>query len=96
MAKSQKAETGERMIQISVRLWTNNIAKGKGKVLPKHAWSNGVIRLESNKTHGIKAKNPITFNSLLELTYAIEKVLLLHNIKLHTSRKMRKYFTDKK
>jgi len=95
MARLQKAETGERMIQISVRLWTNGIAKTAGKVIPKHALSGGVVRLESNKTHGITAKKPLNFNSLMELTAVIEKVLLMHNIKLHPSRKTRKYFTAK-
>ncbi len=29
---------GSRMIEIKVRLWTDDIAKGKGMMLPKHVW----------------------------------------------------------
>src|SRR5690348_15040250 len=60
------AGKGERMIEIKVRFWTNDIADTKGDVIPRHAWSSGVVRMEANHTHGIKPKNPAPFNSLLD------------------------------
>jgi len=92
---SPKAAIGERMIQVNVRLWTNNIAKGKGKVIPKHAWTSGVVRLESNAPHGISPKNPVPFHTLMDLPAVIEKVLIAHGITLHPSRRTKKYLSSK-
>ena len=90
---SQKAEIGERMIQISVRFWTNSIVKGKGRVIPKHAWTGGMVRMEANAAHGIKPKKPIAFHSLMDLTAAIEKVLIAQGVVLHPSDRTAKYTT---
>ena len=62
-----EAKYGERMIEVKVRFWTNNIAEGDGNVLPKHAWTSGIVRIERNATHGIKPEKPVPFNSLLEV-----------------------------
>jgi hypothetical protein len=91
---AREAKHGEKMIEVKVRFWTDEIASDAGKVLPKHAWTSGVVRIESNKSHGLTNQNPVPFNSLLELGYAIEKVLLNHGITLHPSRRMRKYVRD--
>jgi hypothetical protein len=93
--KGEKAEVGERMIQISIRFWTNKIANGKGRIVPKHAWSSGMVRMEANATHGIKPKKPTPFHSLMDINSAIEKVLVEHGIVLHSSRNARKYSADK-
>ncbi len=86
------AAQGERMIEIKVRLWTNGIADGKGEVRQRHAWSGGVVRMEANRTHGIKPRSPAPFHSLLDLPSVMEKVLIQHGITLHASRRMKKYF----
>lgn len=85
------AAHGERMIEVRVRFWTNNIAPEKGKVLRKHAWGGGMVRLEGNKTHGIASDDPIPFNSLMELTAVIEKVLIKKGVTIHLSDKMKRY-----
>ena len=91
----REAKHGEKMIEVKVRFWTDGIAeKGKkGKVIPKHALTSGVVRVESNKTHGINANEgkPKPFNSLLDLGPAIEQTLKEHGIVLHVSRGMKKY-----
>jgi hypothetical protein len=89
-----EAQHGEKMIEIKLRFWTDDIAKGEGKVVPKHAWAGGVVRMERNSVHGISPGNPVVFNSLLDIGSVIEKVLIQHEIRLHTSRRMRKYFSD--
>lgn len=88
-----EAGRGERMIEVRLRFWTNDLADGEGKVRPKHAWSSGVVRMESNKTHGIRPKNPRPFHSLLDVGAVIEKVLIQHGIQLHVNRQMRKYLS---
>jgi len=85
------ASHGERMIEVKLRFWTNGIARGDGRVRPKHAWSGGVVRMERNETHGIKPKSPKPFHSLLDVGAAIEKVLIQHGIHLHPGSRMRKY-----
>lgn len=82
---------GKKMIRLSVRFWTNNIADKKGTVRPKHGWSSGVVKLEANPQHGIKAGKPFVFRSLLEMGSAIEKSLIAGGIRLHPSDKTLRY-----
>ena len=86
------AAQGERMIEVRVRFWTNDIAGRKGTVRQKHAWANGVVRAERNTTHGISPRKPRHFYSLMDLSAVIEKVLIDHGVVLHRNRRMRKYF----
>lgn len=87
-----EASHGEKMIEVKVRFWTNDIAEGEGKIFPKHAWLSGVIRMERNKAHGIVPGKAIPFHTLMDLPSVIEKVLIMHDIQLHLSRRMKKYF----
>lgn len=89
--EAREAKFGEKMIEIKVRFWTDNIAEDQKKILPKHAWPGGVVRIARNKAHGIKPEKPIIFNSLMDLPYAIEKVLINQGIKLHIGGRMKKY-----
>lgn len=82
---------GEKMIEVKVRFWTDDLASSDGKILPKHARTSGVVRMERNKAHGIVPGKPLPFNSLLDLTSVIERVILDHSIRLHPSRRMRRY-----
>jgi hypothetical protein len=93
--ESLEAKQGEKMIEVKLRFWTNKIAPEDGKVLPKHAWTGGVARIERNKSHGIEPGAPLPFHSLLDIGSAVEKVLISHGIVLHASPKMRKYVKDK-
>jgi hypothetical protein len=93
--ESREAKHGEKMIEIKLRFWTDDIASEQGKVIPKHAWTSGVVRMEANKSHGITTKKPAVFNSLLDVGAVIERVLVEHGIVLHPSSKMRKYVKDK-
>ena len=83
------------MIEFKVRFWTNNIAKGKGKIRPKHLWGAGVVSIRQNASHGIAPGKPKVFHTLAELTTAIEKVMAKNGLTLHPSREMRKYMQDK-
>ncbi len=92
MAKKQdlariEAQQGERMIEVKIRFWTNNIAEGEGMILPKHAWSSGVVRMERNKPRGIVPESPVPFHSLMDIPAIIEKVLIAHGVVLHPNRK---------
>lgn len=89
--EAREAEQGKRMIEIRVRLWTNKIADGEGKIVPKHAWDAGVVRLNRNTVHGIATESPVPFNGFAELPAKIEKVLIEHGIKIHPSSRTRRY-----
>jgi hypothetical protein len=91
---AKEAEFGERMLELKVRFWTNDIAEGK-QIQPKHAWSGGVVRMAGNKSHSIVPGHPRPFNSLLDLGSAIEKVLIEHGIVLHHSDKAGKYMAER-
>jgi hypothetical protein len=91
--EAREAEHGQKMIEVKLRFWTNEIVKGPSKILPKHAWSFGVVRIESNKAHGIVPSTPKPFHSLLDVGAVIEKVLIEQGIVLHLSPRMRKYVT---
>lgn len=98
MAKSEEldpvsAAAGERMIEVRLRFWTNNLAGDgakPGQVIPKNAWDAGVAIMSSNKTHGIKSKSPTPFHSTMDIGRAIEAVLLQHGVKLHPGSRSRK------
>lgn len=95
MAKSGSADDreskyGEKMIEVKVRFWTDGISV-PDKVRPKHGLTSGVVRIKTNKTHGIVAGKTRPFNSLLDLSSAIEQVLKDHGVVLHISRGMKTY-----
>jgi hypothetical protein len=89
----RQANPGEKMIEVKLRFWTNGISGNSAEVSPKHAWASGVVRMETNKTHGIAPKSPKPFHSLLDVGAVIESVLIAHGVVLHRSRKMKKYMT---
>lgn len=60
-------------------------------VLPKHALSSGVVRIERNDSHGITPGSPLAFHSLLDVGAVIQKVLIQHGVVLHSSRTTKKY-----
>jgi hypothetical protein len=91
---SLEAKHGKKMIEVKVRFWTNNIAKESGKVLPKHAWASGIVRIQGNESHGIVPGNPRPFHSLLDVGAVVEDVLIEHGIVLHRSRRMKKYMAS--
>jgi len=84
------------MIEVRLRFFTDHISPSKGKIIPKHAWTSGVVRLQGNEPHGIVSDNPKPFNSLLDVGAVIEAVLIEAGIKLHPSRHMRKYMASDK
>ena len=88
--ESREAAQGQRMIEIRVRFWTNDLAEGEGRVLPKHAWGRGIVRISSNRSHGIVPRKPTPFNSMAEIPGKIEKVLIDNGITIHRDRE-RKY-----
>jgi hypothetical protein len=91
--EEHEAAQGEKMIEVKIRFWTNDIASEAGKVVPKHAWTSGVVQIERNKSHGIVSSNPKPFQSLLDVGAVIEQVLMQNGVILHPSRRMRKYFS---
>lgn len=81
--ESREALHGKKMIEVKVRFWTDNIAEDRGKIVPKHCWNSGVIRMSSNDAHGINASKPVPFNSLSEIMPKLEKVLKQNGIHIH-------------
>ncbi len=84
-----RAEPGERMITLEVRFFTNKLARGNGRVRPKHAHAAGMVRIRANPSHGIKAAATVPFHSLLGIPLAIEKLLTRRGIRIHPTAKMR-------
>lgn len=96
MAKGKiDAAHGERMIEVKIRFWTNDISGESGKIIPKHAWSSGVVRMERNLSHGIAPRPPRVFHSLMDLGATMERVLIEHGVVLHPSRQMKKYISER-
>ena len=84
------AKHGEKMVEVRIRFWTDGMSSRKDSVIPKHAWDSGVIIMEGNKTHGITPGSPQPFNSILDLTSVLAKVLVEHGVTIRTNRKLRK------
>jgi hypothetical protein len=86
------AKHGDKMIEIRIRLWTDSIAKdAKGMIVPKHAWDAGVVMLQRNESHSISPRDPLPFNGFADLPSKIEKVLLDQGVKIHLSKRQRRY-----
>ena len=91
---SRQAAHNEKMIEVRVRFWTNDIAEAGGEIIPKHSWDAGVVHMQRNASHGIEPENPKPFHTLMDLPAVIEKVLLKHGIKLHHGTSSRKYYVS--
>jgi len=78
-----EAPHGTKMVEITIKFWTDGLAETEDKVLPKHMHNSGNIRLAANKTHGIAAEKPTVFNSITELPAKIEELLAHHKIVVH-------------
>ena len=90
-ASSIKAQKNEKMLELRIRFWTNDLAETEGEIIPKHAWDSGVVVMDRNLSHGIEPGSPTPFGSTMGLLSVIEKVLISHGIRLHPSKKSRKY-----
>ena len=91
MSESKEAQHGKKMIEVRVRFWTNDLAEEKGKIMPKQAWGSGIVRIDTNSSHGIHAGEPIPFNSLAEIPAKIERVLIDSGVTIHRSSREKKY-----
>lgn len=89
---SRQARHTEKMIELRIRFWTNDIAETRGEIIPKHAWDAGVVLMERNHSHDIEPSNPKPFHTLMDLSAVIEKVLIQHGVQLHPTRQTQKYF----
>jgi hypothetical protein len=87
VVEAVEAKHGERMIEVRVRFWTNDLADRKGKIRPKHAWAGGEVVMKANDAHGIRPQESAIFNSMAELPAVIEKVLKQHGVTQHSDRK---------
>jgi homospermidine synthase len=85
------APHGQKMIELTIRFWTNKISKKRGHIVKKECWDAGVVYMHENPAHGITSANPMPFHSLLDLPAKIEKLLIRHKVKTHRSNQSRKY-----
>ena len=86
-----KALQHQKMITVNIKFFTNEIPEKPGHIKPKHAWTKGMLKLQANASHSIKSSQDIPFNSLMELTGTLERVLTREGITLHIARDMGKY-----
>ena len=90
--EGKKVRHEERMIEVKISFWTNDIASVEDNIVPKHAQSSGLISVEPSEAHEIVPASPIAFHSLMDITSALEKALIENGIVLHPGKRMRKYF----
>jgi hypothetical protein len=89
--RETQARHGEKMIEVRVRFFTNNLVRRPENISQKTARAKVVVTVEPNRLYDIVSTEPKSFNSLLDLGAVIEKVLIEHGIVLHPSQKMKKY-----
>ncbi len=83
------ARHGQRTVAVQLRFWTDGIAKGKGKIKPRHAWGGGTVRVATNSAHEITPQRQLIFNSVMELPAIIERALVGAGISIHGGIKKR-------
>ena len=59
MKNEVTATHGEKTIEIRLRFLADGIAEEKGKNVPKHGWTMGVLYLTENKSQGIKTQTKL-------------------------------------
>jgi len=88
-----EAKHGERMIELKIAFFTDNIASEEGKVIPKVCWDVGTVRLLANASHGLRPSEPYFFSGLSELLPTIERLLAENEVKvLHYSGKTKSLY----
>lgn len=93
--EARVAKHGEKMVEVRLRFWTDEIAEAKGEIIPKHAWGAGMVNIERNAAHGLIPQKWLAFNSMSEIPAVIEKCLIENGIKVISSGKMKKYSLSK-
>ena len=81
----------KKMIEVTVRFWTNNLGDKKGRLNPKHARTSGMVTIGSHPLHGIRPIDNVPFHSIFQIPAAIEKALKRAGAILHPSAPMRRY-----
>ena len=89
--EARAAKHGQKMLEVRVRFWTDDIADKKGEIIPKHAWGSGMINIDRNEAHGLTPEKWLAFNSMAEIPAVLEKCLVENGVKIISSRKMKKY-----
>ncbi len=56
--KEKEVDHEERMIEVRLSFWTDGIAVKEGNIVPKHARSSGLMRVEPNGAHEIVPESP--------------------------------------
>jgi len=76
-----------KTIRVNVRFTTNGLPKRKANY-----WSTGFIDVTADPARGIDSRSGThPFNSLAEIPAALEKLLIKSGIKVHPSKKLKKY-----
>ena len=87
MKMTNEIKHGDKTIKLTLYFWTDKMEK-EGITDPKAAWSIGTVNAKANKSRGISPdKSGVPFNSFSELPDAINKVLTMHGITLHSAKK---------
>lgn len=90
----RKANHGEKMIEVRVRFWTDEITNTPQVIVPKHAWDYGYVEIAANTSHGLQQSgSSVKFNSVLELPQAIADLLVQEGVHLHIGAKLGKLIT---
>jgi hypothetical protein len=82
-----------KTIGLTIRLWTDGISPVKGQISPGNAWAGGMVRVQANPAHGLKAGEDVPFNRWAELVPAIEQALENSGVTLHIGSPASKLFT---
>jgi hypothetical protein len=91
-SNSREARFNEKMIELRIRFWTNDISETRTEIIPKQAWDSGVVIMERNASHDIQPEKPKHFHFLMELPAIVKKVLIEHRVKLRKGAKSKKYY----
>lgn len=81
---------GEKMIELRVRLWTDEIAEVDGAIVKKHCWDYGTVSMLQNDSHGIEPQGDTHFHSIMDLTGVVAEVLARHGVRMHVGPKSAK------
>lgn len=92
--KERIPNNGETTIKVTLYFRANSIAKKKGAIIPKRGWAMGLINVEANESHGIRAGKGERFNTMAEIPARLEKLLADNKIELNLCRRASNVFRE--
>jgi hypothetical protein len=76
MRRTKAVPKGERMIEVRLKFFTDELSGRPGYIVPGYCWDHGVVVVSANQAHEVKVGgNPLIFHTLDGIPDAVTRAL---------------------